>query len=102
MKLTPHDYQTAACAFMLKHQRAALLLDTGLGKTATTLLALRALQSIGLATPALIVAPLKVAVATWPAEIENWDQFAHLRFSVVCGSPKARRAALAEPADVYL
>ena len=50
----------------------------------------------------LIVAPLRVARDTWPAEIEKWDHLRDLKYSVVLGSEKERKAALMKKADIYI
>lgn len=50
----------------------------------------------------LVIAPLKVAQSTWPAEIHKWDQFSDFTYSVVVGTPKKRLAALKQPADIYI
>tara|TARA_R100000655_G_scaffold2167_4_gene8964 strand:- start:2559 stop:3956 length:1398 start_codon:yes stop_codon:yes gene_type:complete len=102
MKFKPHAYQLAATQFIMTTPRCACLLDTGLGKTATTLHALAALDCTGTSLPALVVGPLKVVQKTWPDEIKNWDQFNHLTTSLIHGSPAKRAAALAEPADLHL
>lgn len=51
---------------------------------------------------ALVIAPKKVAEATWQAEGAKWEHLADLRFSTVLGDAKARRAALETNADVYV
>lgn len=50
----------------------------------------------------LIVAPKKVAEATWQDEAAKWDHLAGLRLSTVLGSAAQRKAALAAPADIYI
>ncbi|XEQ93695.1 hypothetical protein SCACP_25920 [Sporomusa carbonis] len=50
----------------------------------------------------LVIAPLRVARDTWPAEIEKWDHLKGLTYSVAVGSEAERTAALKETADVYL
>lgn len=42
----------------------------------------------------LIIAPLRVARDTWPAEIEKWDHLQGLDISVIVGDTKTRIAAL--------
>lgn len=49
----------------------------------------------------LIVAPLRVARDTWPAEISKWDHLKFLDISVIVGDVKTRTAALHHPALVY-
>ena len=50
----------------------------------------------------LVVAPLRVARDTWPAEIEKWDHLKGLTYSVATGSEKERKAALMQKADIYI
>lgn len=50
----------------------------------------------------LIIAPKKVAEATWQNEIEKWDDLKLLRYSTVLGSEKQRIKALNTPADIYI
>lgn len=50
----------------------------------------------------LIVAPKKVAEATWQKEAKKWDHLKHLRFSTVLGSQTKRIRALNTPADVWV
>lgn len=49
----------------------------------------------------LIIAPLRVARDTWPAEIEKWDHLQGLDISVIVGDTKTRIAALHHPAMIY-
>lgn len=99
----PHDYQEYATNFILSHPACGLLLDMGLGKTVITLTALWALLldyfDVG---RVLIIAPLRVARDTWPKEIAKWDHLNGLTYSVVVGSEKERREALAKPAFIYI
>jgi SNF2 family DNA or RNA helicase len=73
----------------------------GTGKTVSTLTALDQLALAEPVYPALVLAPLRVARSTWPSEVKKWDHLAHIRFSVITGSPKERLAALKADADVY-
>lgn len=50
----------------------------------------------------LVIAPLRVALTTWPAEIEKWDHLKNLKFSVAIGTEEERRKALMAKADIYL
>ncbi len=49
-----------------------------------------------------MIAPKKVAEATWQHEAQKWDNLNHLRFSTVLGSTKERLKALEADADIYL
>ncbi len=50
----------------------------------------------------LIIAPLRVAKNTWPAEIQKWDHLKGLRYAVAVGTAEERRAALMSKADLYI
>ena len=100
MKL--HDYQEYAVKFIKEHETAALLLDMGLGKTVTTLTAINDLMYDSFEVQkVLIIAPLRVARDTWPAEIEKWEHL-NLTYSVVVGTEEERIRALGRKADVYI
>ena len=102
MKYNPHDYQSYATDFILKHPVAAILLQMGLGKSVITLTAIKELIGKGEVRRILVIAPLRVARDTWPEEIRKWDHLRDLRFSVAVGSPDERRAALMAGADVSI
>nr|DAM98122.1 MAG TPA: Chromatin remodeling complex ATPase [Caudoviricetes sp.] len=75
----------------------------GLGKTVISLTAIADLLFDSFeAHRILVVAPLRMARDTWPAEIEKWEHLQHLTFSVVVGTPKERRAALMAGADITI
>lgn len=103
MQFQPHDYQKFAIQHILSHPESALLLDMGLGKTVITLTALfgLCLDSFQI-RKALIIAPLRVARDSWPAEIEKWDHLKGLSYSVVVGTEKQRKEALKKPASLYI
>ena len=50
----------------------------------------------------LVIAPLRVARDTWPAEAEKWNHLQNLICSVAVGTEAERRAALLKPADIYI
>ena len=50
----------------------------------------------------LVIAPKKVAEATWQREAQKWDNVKHLRISTVLGSEQKRIRALNTPADIYI
>ena len=81
---------------------AALLLDMGLGKTITTLTAINDLMYDSFEVQnVLIIAPLRVARDTWPAEIEKWEHL-NLTYSVAVGTEEERIKALGRKADIYI
>ena len=103
MKYSPHDYQTYATDFILKHPVAAVLLDMGSWKSVITLTAIYdlCLDSFQV-RKVLVVAPLRVARDTWPAEIRKWDHLRGLTYSVAIGTELERKAALRQNVSVYI
>ena len=103
MKYKPHEYQVYATEYILNHPIAAVLLDMGLGKSVITLTAIfdLTLDSF-LVRKVLVIAPLRVARDTWPAEIEKWDHLKGLKYTVVVGSEVQRKTALMKRAQVYI
>lgn len=101
MKL--HDYQKYCVERILETDNLGLFLDMGLGKTLITLSAIKELIynrfSVG---KVLVIAPKKVAEATWQNEIEKWPELGLLRTSTVLGTEKQRVKALNTPADLYI
>ena len=103
MKFLPHDYQKYAIEYIKSHPVTALFLDMGLGKTVTTLTAIRDLMYDAFEVQrVLVVAPLRVARGTWPEEIRKWDHLKDLTCSVVVGTVAERRRALQKKADIYI
>jgi SNF2 family DNA or RNA helicase len=103
MKYKPHEYQVYATEYILTHPIAAVLLDMGLGKSVITLTAIfdLTLDSF-LVRKVLVIAPLRVARDTWPAELEKWDHLKGLKYTVAVGSEVQRKTALMKRAQVYI
>lgn len=103
MKFKPHGYQQTCINRILNTPKLGLFLDMGLGKTITTLTAVKILHLDMFAIrKVLVIAPKKVAEGTWSKECEKWDHTRMLRVSLVLGSQKQREAALHTPADIYI
>ena len=103
MKYHPHKYQTYASEFIKNHNEAAVFLDCGLGKTSITLTALNDLMFDSFEfNKALIIAPLRVAKVSWPDELKKWDHLSLFNYSLVVGTEKERKEALAKKADLYI
>lgn len=100
MKFEPHQYQQKAIQFCLERACAGLFLSPGLGKTSCILAVVSTLKKMGLVNKVLILAPLRVCYATWPAEITKWDDFSHLSIGVMHGKDKAK--VLREEHDIYV
>lgn len=103
MKYNPHEYQSYATEFILSHPISAVFLEMGLGKSVITLSAIfdLCLDSF-LVCKVLVIAPLRVARDTWPAEINKWDHLKGLSYSVAVGTEKERIDALKKQSTLYI
>lgn len=103
MKFRPHSYQKNAIEWIIDKKSAGLFLDLGMGKTVSTLMAIKELMfNYFEVSKVLIIAPLRVAENTWDSEIDKWDSLKDLKTSKVLGDSKRRREALSEKADIYI
>lgn len=88
---------------MLTDKALGLFLDMGLGKTVITLTAVNDLKYNRFAiAKVLVIAPKKVAEATWSKEAVKWDHLRMLRVISVLGAKTKRVRALNTPADIYV
>ena len=60
-----HDYQVRGVSHIIENDCAALFLDCGMGKSATTLTAIKELIDGCIISSALIIAPKRVAEVTY-------------------------------------
>lgn len=97
---TPDVQQKRAVKYLLEHAAAGLLLDPGFGKTAVTLAAFSFLKEQGVAERMLILAPARVMNLVWPAEVEKWRDFHHLKIVVLHGPDKERLLEESMDADI--
>ena len=103
MLYQPHDYQKYATRFIVEHPVAAVLLQMGLGKSVITLTAIAELVLERFEVcRVLVIAPLRVARDTWPAEIQKWDHLKGLTYSVAVGTEAERRAALQKDTLIHI
>lgn len=98
----PYAYQRRAIDFIKETPYCALFLDMGLGKTVSTLTAFAELLDDCEVATMLVVAPKKVAEATWGDECAKWAHLQGLRVSVILGTEKQRLSAMKCPAEVYV
>ena len=96
-----HSYQNRGVQHIIDNPFCALFLDMGLGKTVTTLTAIKELLDGCIISNVLVIAPKKVTQVTWTDEIKNWAHLQDLTISVIDGDVKHRRAAMAKKADIY-
>ena len=103
MMFKPHGYQQYCINKIIEIKKLGLFLDMGLGKTVTTLTAIRELKYNRFQVKkVLVIAPKKVAEGTWTREKEKWDHTKILRVSAVLGSQARRIRGLNTPADIYI
>ena len=103
MEFKPHAYQAHCIRKIEEIPKLGLFLDMGLGKTVTTLTAVKDLKYNRFEVrKVLVIAPKKVAEGTWTKEKDKWDHTRMLRVSQVLGSQAKRIRALNMPADLYI
>lgn len=103
MHYQPHNYQRQATQFIIDHHEAAIFLGMGLGKSVIALTAIWQLMlDYFTIHRVLVIAPLRVARDTWPAEIHKWDHLDGLTVAVAVGTKQDRLNALAASAMVTI
>lgn len=102
-KFVPHDYQRYCINRLLTDDALGLFLDLGLGKTVITLTAVNDLKYNRFAVSrTLVIAPKKVAEATWGNEAAKWQHLKHMRIITVLGTAQQRIKSLNSPGDVWV
>ena len=94
----PREYQHLIIEAICTIPRVNVFSSMGTGKTVSTLTAIERMYLPG---PVLILAPLRVAVNTWPDEVAKWSHLSDLTVSVITGKPAERLAALKAEAMIY-
>ena len=97
-----YPYQRYAVDFIERHRFCGLFLDMGLGKTVSTLTAVKRMIYSFEVSKVLVIAPKKVAETTWTTEADKWEHLRCLKLSKVIGTEKERAKALGADADVYV
>ena len=101
MKFIPHPYQEYAIDRIINQASVGLFQDMGLGKTVITLTAIdRLIHDWGIVRRVLIIAPKKVAEATWQAEARKWDHLQELTIATALGTEPQRATAIDSGADI--
>lgn len=72
------------------------------GKTVITLTAIEQLYQEEKICKALVIAPLRTAIDTWPSEIAKWDHLKNLDYAVAVGTEAERKAAILKDATVTI
>jgi SNF2 family DNA or RNA helicase len=86
--------------FIKAKRKCALWVDMGLGKTAATLTAIRDLYDDFEVNRVLVIAPKRVALHTWPNEIQKWGHTQYFPYRVITGTAEQRAAILKRPYPV--
>jgi len=95
-----HDYQKKTANYIASNRATFGILDMGLGKTVSTLTAIKYMQKQCGYKSALIIAPLRVCYTVWHQEIKAWTHLNDMTCHIAHG--KTKDTALAESADIYV
>lgn len=93
--------QQRLIAEMKTSEGVVIVLGMGGGKTACALTAISDLIDAGVIRAAVVIAPKRVALSTWPREVRVWEHLQHLSVGVVSGDATRRAAVLRETHHVY-
>jgi hypothetical protein len=78
-----HAFQRKAKWFLYDNPFSYLFSDVGMGKTIICLTLLRDMLDLGWKGKALVIAPLRVAKATWPSEIDEWEHLEGFPYTLI-------------------
>lgn len=96
----PAKYQADDVEAFVQMEYGACFNDMGLGKTSTYLEVFRRLKEAGKVTNMLVVSSPKILSATWPDEIDKWENFHKLTWTYLGGEAKLSHAK--QQVDIYL
>ena len=96
------QYQNRGVDFIKEKRKCALFLDMGMGKTTTTLTAVKDMLDDFSAFRVLIVAPLRVANTVWKQESQKWEHLKDLDIGICTGSDAQRKRVLAKEHDITI
>ncbi len=91
-------YQVQAVDHVLEHERSALWLSMGAGKTAAMLTSTDRRMLCGDVDRTLVIAPLRVARSVWPKECKIWTP--HLNVDFIGGEGSRSRDLTASKAPI--
>lgn len=98
---TPRPYQWMIHDFIVNNPRGNVFSSMGTGKTGSTLMAYQTLRMFGESKRALVFAPRRVALTTWPDEVRKFkESFGDISIVAAVGTPEQRIEALKREADV--
>lgn len=96
------NYQDRGVDFIKEKRKCALFLDMGMGKTTTTLTAIRDMFDDFSAFRVLIIAPLRVANTVWKQESQKWEHLSDLNIGIATGTEGQRKAVLERGYDITI
>lgn len=97
-----HEYQLTGIDHIMDNPHCALFLEMGLGKTVTTLTAIKKLIYEELEIDrVLVVAPKRVTESVWSAEVNLWQHLNGLSIVKIIGNERQRREALNSNARIF-
>lgn len=97
----PRLCQALATRHQLAHDKSAVWMDMGLGKTISTLTAIQIRRAMDGDHKTLVLGPKRVARDVWPYEVKKWDHLTDLAVTAIDGDAAARRRLLHSPAPVH-
>jgi len=83
-----HYQSHEAVPFMLENPFSGVFMSMGLGKTVSVLTVLNRLFVLRQVCKVLVVAPVRVAVQTWPTEIAEWSHTWWMSYTVIRADEK--------------
>jgi hypothetical protein len=101
-KYEPRSEQIRGMKLIVMNKGARLFLPPGKGKTSTVLKAFKILKKQDMVDVLLVLAPLRVIMTSWPAQIELWEDFEDLTYTFIHGGKTARLEAMDSNVDIYL
>lgn len=99
--MSTRPYQEEMIDFIVENPRCNLFVPMGGGKTMATLTAMDRLSLVEPVYPALVIAPVRVAVSTWPDEVKKFEHLRHIKVTAIVGTAAQRIKALNASADVF-
>lgn len=97
-----HGYQNRAINFIKSRKKCGLFIEMGLGKTVSTLTAIRDLQRDFKVNNVLVIAPLRVCMDVWRREHLKWEHISDLNVRVCTGDAKERKRMLNRDANIHV
>lgn len=97
-----YNYQKRAVEYIINQPRCGLFLDMGLGKTVSTLTAIHQLLKTQPINKVLIIAPLRVAMQTWPSEFTKWAHLRNQGYTIITGNAEKRKELVNERTSIHI